>query len=116
MYLYSVVEDELKYEKFQKCLDQHIWTMNWIELKPKIILQEPIELIKFICFVMMTKNIYSKLDTTDCYIFKNLLKSYKNSFVKHRQFVLVFSLNRTAFSSTIFPCYKTILAIILSSK
>ena len=43
-------------------------------------------------------------------------KSYKNSFVKHRQFVLVFSLNRTAFSSTIFPCYKTVLAIILSSK
>ena len=28
MYLYSVVEDELKYDKFQKCLDQHIWTMN----------------------------------------------------------------------------------------
>ena len=76
MYLYSVVEDELKYYKFQKCLDQLIWTMNWIELKPKIILQEPMELIKFICFVMMTKNIYSKLDTTDCHIFKNLLRNH----------------------------------------
>lgn len=47
------------------CSVGYIWVMN--EFKANI-MYEPIELIKFLCLFMMTKNIYLEMDTIDYHI------------------------------------------------
>ena len=62
------------------CSMHHIWTIKWIEFKIKVIILEPIELLKFIFLVTVAKNIYLKMDTLGYHIFINL--------VNHRKIIL----------------------------
>ena len=55
------------------CSVAHILDMKWTEFKGKIKKKDRIELMKFLCLVAMTKDIYLKIDVVDYRIFITLL-------------------------------------------
>ena len=60
------------------CSIDHIWDVKGSEFKAKIIIQNRIELVKFLYVLTMTKNMYLKIDSVSYHIFINVLFNHKN--------------------------------------
>ena len=74
----NVVDNELIYKDFKNlCSMDHIWYIKQQELKAKIIMQDCIELMKYLYLLIMTKNIYLNMDIVDYHIFINLLVNHR---------------------------------------
>ena len=83
--------------------------MKCTEFKAKIIIQDRIELIKFIFLLTVIKNIDLNVDIVSYHNFINLLVNHrKNNFVKYKQIISIFALVRTAVCSNFFSRYKRI--------
>ena len=97
----DVVNDKLKYENYNKILFNRTYIerdMKWTDFPTKIIIQDRIELIKFLCLLTMIKNTYLKMDIISYkyHIFVYLFVNHIKNIAEYRQLVLMFALVRRA--------------------
>ena len=100
----NVVDDKLKYEDYKNFLfNKSYMRYEMNRIKGNIIIQDCIELIEFLCLLLMIRNTYLKMDVVDYHIFINLLvNDIKNYFRRILTICFNFCSSQNSYSFQVF--------------